>query len=247
MEVLSRSRSQTAGVTTFLKYFVKQEDRAFLLDVDDIRKRNGHLLNPRPELFSNLGSFVSGCSAKFQKILNLYGAGGSEYVITDIGFSHLINYCIKYDLPDDNEVIKALCFVIFQIFKPKEIKRGGVWALFDRFVKYMKGNEQLIKNSVKGLNVNNHAVIRVEFATLTYIVKYQGCVDVKKEVEVKCLQRLIGDQIGSFKGIDSKLYDAVSFMSIKIKINSTLVYNNIVVDVGYGFYKQLLAEVNVLI
>lgn len=237
MEVLDRSKSQTAGVTTYLKHFTSVNEHAAVSTYDEIIKRNAHLINPRPELFCNLKSFLNGYIEKFSRIITTYGGATSSYLITDVGFSHLINYCLKNDLPVKDDDLRSLCFIVLQIFDPKSIRRGGAQLMFDQFIKYFEGitstNDKLVGIIIA--NILNHLTIKIDFSTITYIVKYQGCINVRNEILTKFSHQLSGDQIGAFSGGDANKYDAVSFMSMRVRINTIVCVLNHMVDIGWSW------------
>lgn len=71
----------------------------------------------------------------------------SSHLITNVGYSHLINFCFKFDLPQSDVTLKATSFTLFQIFNPKEIKQGsGAWLMFDQTVDYIRSNEDTLSS-----------------------------------------------------------------------------------------------------
>lgn len=240
-------------MTTYIKYFVSINEHEVLSTYDEILKRNSHLINPRPELFHNLKSFLLKHKNKFMRILLLYGGATSSYVVTDVGLSHLINCSMKNELPENDEDLKSICFIVFQIFDPKEVRRGGTQIIFDKFTTYLESLKKNVEPDGTGIFGVSVALIvdiltiKVDYSTITYVVKYQGCVNVRNEIAKMYSHQLGGDHIGSFRGSDINSYDAVSFMSVRVKINTVVCVLNNMVDIGPGFYKQLLAEANVLL
>jgi len=61
-------------------------------------------------------------------------------------FSYLIEFCLKLELPDDDNILKAFSFVVFQIYDPHEIRKGVALRMFEESCLYLKDIESK-KNS----------------------------------------------------------------------------------------------------
>lgn len=71
---------------------------------------------------------------------------------------------------------------------------------FDRCVSFVKGVESILSGLIDVAIVINHRTIKIELARITYVIKYQGCLEVNNEIDSKLAHNLGGDQIGCFKG-----------------------------------------------
>lgn len=131
MEGIDRSRSQVAGITINLRSFLTNSEKSLIAEYDDLVKECGYAIRARPELYINLRRFLDRSNNDFKRILSLFGGAVSSYQITDIGFSHMIEFCIRTLLPSNDEQLKAVCFAVFQIHDPKTIWKGGALASFE--------------------------------------------------------------------------------------------------------------------
>lgn len=252
MEGIDRSRSQVAGLTISLRSFITSNEKASIADYDELTKNCGYAVRARPELYPNLKQFLVKRNNEFKRIISLFGGAVSDYQITDVGFSHLIEFCLKMELPESDDDLKSLSFVVFQIYEPRQVRKGGAIEIFKSVVAYLSKIEAdddadyLKIKPVKLLNVKEiGSVIKIDFKTLTYVVEQKHGLKYKKQLINKGIYTE-SDQIGCFRERDSG-FDALCFMSTKQRIKSVLTIFGVSVDVGAGFYRQLFAEVNTLI
>jgi VP5 protein len=69
-----------------------------------------HLIGVRPDAFVNLTKFYNEKLANLERIIQLFDGPSTKYHITEVGLSQLINYCLIYELPDDDIVLKIIFF-----------------------------------------------------------------------------------------------------------------------------------------
>jgi len=144
-----------AGITISLKSFMTNTEKSLIAVYNDLVKECGYAIRARPDLYTNLKKFLTQCNDDFKRILGLFGGAVSPYQITDIGFSHMIEYCIRLNLPETDSATKALCFGVFQIHDAKNIRKGGALEKFRAACEALKdwaeeGNEGVGSNPTSG-------------------------------------------------------------------------------------------------
>ncbi|AAQ83567.1 VP6 [Liao ning virus] len=249
LSTIPRTRSQVVGLTSKLKDFTKSVEKTTLLTQSELKKQHRHLLSQQPELFSGLAKLYTSNVSKFERIIRLYGGQGSKHSISSVGFSHLIEYCNNYDLPDDDSTLKAICFTIFQIHS-NELRNGGANALFTIASEYFNAPavKEIVGEHVKIKSCNKVPVAIVNFKALTQIIPYRGV----KALRTKLLETQDGvalEHIGSFYNtckINGE-FDAVSFCGLKLRQSCIVSVAGHAIDVGPDYYRQMLAEVTALL
>ncbi|AAW29089.1 VP6 [Liao ning virus] len=248
-QTIPRTRSQVVGLTSKIKDFTKSVEKTTLLTQAELKKQHRHLLSQQPELFSGLVKLYVDNVAKFERIVRLYGGQGSRHSISSVGFSHLIEYCNNYELPDDDSTLKSICFAIFQIHS-NDLRNGGANALFTIAAEYFNKPEvkTIVGEHIKIKSCNKVPVAIVNLKALTQVIPYRGV----KALRTKLLETqddVALEHIGSFYNtckINGE-FDAVSFCGLKLRQSCVITVAGHAIDVGPDYYRQMLAEVTALL
>jgi len=225
--------------------------RSNILKPDEVRAKLAFLINPKQNLFANLNSFFNRpkCLDDLTRIMKVCGGTETRYQITAVGLSHLIEYCLKYDLPNDSRLLKSFIFIIFSIFDKVDSRSQGNIMKFEEFYDYI--NNELSDNvDLTACENDGSKIIKISFLTTTYVCEQVNTKTVADQVLAKLGQYLISDQFGYFKskiGLNgNEKYDAIAIMNVKQDESCHVDLFRNKYSIVPAYYKQLVAEVRAL-
>nr|WFJ61578.1 VP6 [Kadipiro virus] len=251
MNTIERTTSLVNETSAQLKTLVSNAEKSHFLKPDEVRAKLAFLINPKQSLFANLNSFFNKqkCLDDLTRILKVCGGTETRYQITAIGLSHLIEYCLKYELPNDARLLKSFIFIIFSVFDKVDSRSQGNVMKFDEVYDYI--NSELAENvDLTACEIDGSKVIKISFLTTTYVCEQVNTKLIADQVLAKLGQYLISDQFGYFKakiGVNgNEKYDAIAIMNVKQDESCHVDLFRNKYSIIPAYYKQLVAEVRAL-
>jgi len=195
-------------------------------------------------MFTGLASLFSDELDALKVVLARAGGSNSRASITQVGLSNMIQYIINFELPDDDALLDALMFVVFQIHS-SDLRKGGASQKFRNLFKYLTDKEKSDKNDfLSAHKTDGHEYILVNGKTLTYVCINKHAKQVK-EVAHQNQHFIVADTIGSMKK-NIEGIDALTFMTLKSESAHTVTLFNQTYEIGQLYYKQLVSEVTTI-
>lgn len=241
---IDRATSLVTEISCTVQSLIGVDEHVKILSYDDLMKKIGYMIYADQNLFINLKASMNNPSfiEKLKRIIVLHGGINSRMRITMQGFSHLIEFCRTFDLPKDDEILRLLSFMVFEIYSKKASNIEGNVVKFSKLHDYIKQadySDSLCSKEIKGI-----AFIVVNLRCASYICKHIDALKLRDEVyEVKG-QRLISNQFGYFKTQRDGCFDAIAVMHCVTAGQYIVDFARMKISIGKDLYRQLLAEVN---
>lgn len=244
MENIERTRAQVISLAIKLNSFFESLEQVVLTKQSDFTKKASFLIQNRPELFVNLSSIFGDDSILIDLVKSL-NLNLSRCVITEVGLSNLCEFAKKYSLPESIELKRFLSIYVFQMLNVADLRRGdviGVTNLLSQVDadKLMEYGLTLLKRKNDGMKV----AVLVDYKCISAMGEYVALKTMKPQLEEKLGVRFDVDSVGQFRNIND--IKAISILTTQGSRPVCISVDGVYVDVGRGYYKQLIQEVRTI-